>query len=140
MISGIRADVRKVAFTGSTEVGRIIAKAAADSNLKKVSLELGGKCCVCGWISAISFMTSAVSFCISYLSFFDCVFTLFTSGKSPLIVMDDVNIAEAAKIAHEGCFENHGQCCWYVEFSYHRFWVKFHFVIKPQMKTWPVVL
>lgn len=35
-------DVRKVAFTGSTEVGRIIAKAAADSNLKKVSLELGG--------------------------------------------------------------------------------------------------
>lgn len=36
-------DVRKVAFTGSTEVGRIIAKAAADSNLKKVSLELGGK-------------------------------------------------------------------------------------------------
>lgn len=36
-------DIRKVAFTGSTEVGRIIAKAAADSNLKKVSLELGGK-------------------------------------------------------------------------------------------------
>lgn len=38
-------DIRKVAFTGSTEVGRIIAKAAADSNLKKVSLELGGMCC-----------------------------------------------------------------------------------------------
>lgn len=38
-------DIRKVAFTGSTEVGRIIAKAAADSNLKKVSLELGGVCC-----------------------------------------------------------------------------------------------
>lgn len=36
-------DITKVAFTGSTEVGRIIAKAAADSNLKKVSLELGGK-------------------------------------------------------------------------------------------------
>lgn len=36
-------DIRKVAFTGSTEVGRLIAKAAADSNLKKVSLELGGK-------------------------------------------------------------------------------------------------
>lgn len=67
-------DVRKVAFTGSTEVGRIIAKAAADSNLKKVSLELG--------------------------------------GKSPLVVMDDVDVVEAAKIAHNACFENHGQCCW----------------------------
>lgn len=39
----VHPDVSKVAFTGSTEVGRIIAKAAADSNLKKVSLELGGK-------------------------------------------------------------------------------------------------
>lgn len=46
------------------KVGRIIAKAAADSNLKKVSLELG--------------------------------------GKSPLIIMDDVDIGEAAKIAHDG--------------------------------------
>jgi len=66
-------EIRKVAFTGSTEVGRIIAKAAADSNLKKVSLELG--------------------------------------GKSPLVVMDDDDVAEAAKIAHDACFENHGQCC-----------------------------
>lgn len=61
-------DIRKVAFTGSTEVGRIIAKAAADSNLKKVSLELG--------------------------------------GKSPLVVMDDADIDEAALIAHETCFES----------------------------------
>ncbi|MEC4671924.1 MAG: aldehyde dehydrogenase family protein, partial [Nitrospirota bacterium] len=35
-------DVDKVAFTGSTEVGKLILNAAA-SNLKKVSLELGGK-------------------------------------------------------------------------------------------------
>ena len=35
-------DVDKVAFTGSTEVGKRIAHAAAD-NLTKVSLELGGK-------------------------------------------------------------------------------------------------
>ena len=34
--------VDKVAFTGSTEVGRLIVKAAAN-DLKKVSLELGGK-------------------------------------------------------------------------------------------------
>lgn len=61
-------EIRKVAFTGSTEVGRIIAKAAADSNLKKVSLELG--------------------------------------GKSPLVVMDDADVDEAALIAHETCFES----------------------------------
>jgi phenylacetaldehyde dehydrogenase len=36
-------DVDKVAFTGSTEVARLILKAAAGGNLKKVSLELGGK-------------------------------------------------------------------------------------------------
>jgi phenylacetaldehyde dehydrogenase len=35
-------DVDKIAFTGSTEVGRLILQAAA-GNLKKVSLELGGK-------------------------------------------------------------------------------------------------
>jgi len=35
-------DVDKVAFTGSTEVGKLIVKAAA-GNLKKLSLELGGK-------------------------------------------------------------------------------------------------
>jgi phenylacetaldehyde dehydrogenase len=35
-------EVDKIAFTGSTEVGRLIAKAAT-GNLKKVSLELGGK-------------------------------------------------------------------------------------------------
>ena len=35
-------DVDKIAFTGSTEVGKLILQAAA-GNLKKVSLELGGK-------------------------------------------------------------------------------------------------
>jgi aldehyde dehydrogenase (NAD+) len=36
-------DIDKIAFTGSTPVGRQIMKAAASSNLKKVTLELGGK-------------------------------------------------------------------------------------------------
>ncbi|KAI8310347.1 Aldehyde dehydrogenase [Colletotrichum sp. SAR11_59] len=36
-------DIDKIAFTGSTVVGRQIMKAAASSNLKKVTLELGGK-------------------------------------------------------------------------------------------------
>jgi len=36
-------DVDKVAFTGSGEVGRLVMEAAAQTNLKRVSLELGGK-------------------------------------------------------------------------------------------------
>ena len=36
-------DVDKVAFTGSTEVGHLIMEASAESNLKRVTLELGGK-------------------------------------------------------------------------------------------------
>lgn len=35
--------IRKVGFTGSTEVGKGIMSSAALANLKKVSLELGGK-------------------------------------------------------------------------------------------------
>lgn len=69
----VHPDVRKVAFTGSLEVGRLIAQSAAASNLKKVTLELG--------------------------------------GKSPLVIMDDVDLDAAAKIAHDAIFENHGQCC-----------------------------
>jgi aldehyde dehydrogenase (NAD+) len=41
-LSGHR-DVDKVAFTGETTTGQIIMKAAAESNLKRVTLELGGK-------------------------------------------------------------------------------------------------
>ncbi|RSM04766.1 hypothetical protein CDV31_009933 [Fusarium ambrosium] len=36
-------DVKKIAFTGSTAAGRSILHASANSNLKKVTLELGGK-------------------------------------------------------------------------------------------------
>lgn len=35
--------MNKVAFTGSTEVGQLIMAGCATSNLKRVSLELGGK-------------------------------------------------------------------------------------------------
>ncbi|XP_076239580.1 aldehyde dehydrogenase 1A1 [Calliopsis andreniformis] len=66
-------DIRKVAFTGSTEVGRLIMETAAKSNLKRVSLELG--------------------------------------GKSPLVIFDDVDVMEAAKLANFALFTNHGQCC-----------------------------
>ena len=36
-------NIDKVAFTGSTEIGKLIFGAAASSNLKRVTLELGGK-------------------------------------------------------------------------------------------------
>ncbi|XP_063769948.1 aldehyde dehydrogenase 1A1 [Pseudophryne corroboree] len=36
-------DVDKVAFTGSTQVGQLIKEAAGKTNLKRVTLELGGK-------------------------------------------------------------------------------------------------
>ncbi|XP_061942435.1 aldehyde dehydrogenase 1A1 [Apis cerana] len=66
-------EVNKIAFTGSTEVGHLIMAASAKSNLKRVSLELG--------------------------------------GKSPLVIFDDVDIKEAAEIAFNAIFTNHGQNC-----------------------------
>lgn len=36
-------DINKISFTGSTEVGKLILKAAAETNLKRITLELGGK-------------------------------------------------------------------------------------------------
>ncbi|TJY67186.1 aldehyde dehydrogenase [Arthrobacter sp. CAU 1506] len=40
---GLHDDVDAITFTGSTEVGRKFLRYAADSNLKEVSLECGGK-------------------------------------------------------------------------------------------------
>ena len=40
---GLHPDVDVVSFTGSTEVGRLFLQYAAQSNLKRVVLELGGK-------------------------------------------------------------------------------------------------
>ncbi len=65
-------DVDKVAFTGSTEVGKLIVQASA-GNLKKVSLELG--------------------------------------GKSPNIVLKDMDVEAAIQGAAFAIFFNHGQCC-----------------------------
>ena len=64
--------IDKIAFTGSTEVGKLIVKAAAN-DLKKVSLELG--------------------------------------GKSPNIVLSDVDVESAIVGTAGAIFFNHGQCC-----------------------------
>jgi phenylacetaldehyde dehydrogenase len=65
-------DVDKIAFTGSTEVGKIINRAATDT-LKRVTLELG--------------------------------------GKSPVIVLPDVDIEKTARGAATSIFSNSGQVC-----------------------------
>jgi phenylacetaldehyde dehydrogenase len=65
-------DVDKVAFTGSTEVGKIINRTATET-LKRVTLELG--------------------------------------GKSPVIVLSDVDIARTAAGAARSIFSNAGQVC-----------------------------
>lgn len=39
----VHPEVRKLGFTGSTQIGQVIMRNCANSNLKKVSLELGGK-------------------------------------------------------------------------------------------------
>ncbi|MGQ0661847.1 aldehyde dehydrogenase family protein [Sphingosinicella sp.] len=64
--------VDKVAFTGSTEVGKLINRAATDT-LKRVTLELG--------------------------------------GKSPVIVLPDVDIEKTARGAATSIFSNSGQVC-----------------------------
>ncbi len=64
--------VDKIAFTGSTEVGKIINRTATDT-LKRVSLELG--------------------------------------GKSPVVVMPDVNLDEVIPGAAGAIFFNAGQVC-----------------------------
>ena len=65
-------DVDKVAFTGSTEVGKLINKNATDT-MKRVTLELG--------------------------------------GKSPVVVMPDVDVAKVAPGAANAIFFNSGQVC-----------------------------
>ncbi|MEZ5743322.1 MAG: aldehyde dehydrogenase family protein [Sphingomonadaceae bacterium] len=65
-------EVDKVAFTGSTEIGKLINRNATDS-LKRVTLELG--------------------------------------GKSPVVVMPDVDVATAAPGAAGAIFFNSGQVC-----------------------------
>jgi phenylacetaldehyde dehydrogenase len=64
--------VDKIAFTGSTSVGKLVQRAAVD-NMTRVSLELG--------------------------------------GKSPVIVLDDADPAQAAAGAAQAIFFNQGQVC-----------------------------
>ncbi len=95
--------VDKVAFTGSTEVGKLIAKAAT-GNLKKVTLELGGKspaiifpdadmdAAIAGAASAIFFNQGQCCCAGSRLFAHESVFDQVISGMS--------DIAGKIKIGH----------------------------------------
>jgi aldehyde dehydrogenase (NAD+) len=71
LVENVKVD--KIAFTGSTEVGKRIQSMAGQYNLKRTTLELG--------------------------------------GKSPNIILADVDIEEAVEQAHHGVFYNSGQVC-----------------------------
>ncbi|XP_066146692.1 aldehyde dehydrogenase, mitochondrial [Euwallacea fornicatus] len=66
-------DVDKIAFTGSTEIGKLIQQNSGVGNLKRVTLELG--------------------------------------GKSPNIILGDVDIEKAVEAAHSAVYFNQGQVC-----------------------------
>jgi aldehyde dehydrogenase (NAD+) len=59
--------IRKISFTGSPTIGRLIQKAAAESNLKRVTLELGGKSPVLIFQDAD--INNAVQHAMAYLAF-----------------------------------------------------------------------
>jgi acyl-CoA reductase-like NAD-dependent aldehyde dehydrogenase len=80
-------DIDKVAFTGSTEVGRLIQKASAESNLKRVTLELGGKSPLIVFKDAN--IDEAVE--IAHLALFANMGQACTAG-SRLFVQEDISI------------------------------------------------
>ena len=97
-------DVDKVAFTGSTEVGKLIAQASGKTNLKRVSLELGGKspnvvledadveAAIAGSAHAIFFNQGEVCTAASRLYIHERLFDEVVDGVS--------RAAEAVKVGH----------------------------------------
>ena len=96
--------IRKISFTGSIPTGKKIQVAAAQSNLKRVTLELGKKHPVsreqalpCVSLSPISFSKLTNSFC--------------TGGKSPALVFDDCNLENAVTWTINAILARSGQVC-----------------------------
>lgn len=93
-------DIDKVAFTGSTVTGRKIMEAASKSNLKKVTLELGGKSPV------IVFDNADIDQAANWV----CVAILFNHGQdccagSRLLVQDTIKDEFLVQLKHK--FENY---------------------------------
>lgn len=94
--------IDKIAFTGSTQTGRAITIAAAQSNLKKVTLELGGK----------SANISELAVIAARSRFFD---STCSTRCSPCLILAAVfpsaDLEQAVNWAALGVFENAGQSC-----------------------------
>jgi phenylacetaldehyde dehydrogenase len=107
-------DVDKVAFTGSTEVGKLIVAASGATNLKKLTLELGGKSpnIVFDDVDKVAFTgsTEVGKLIVQAAAGNLKKVTLELGGKSPNIVFDDAD-AGAVEGAANAIFFNHGQCC-----------------------------
>lgn len=56
-------DVNMIGFTGSTPVGRLILKYSAESNMKRVTLECGGKSPQASCPDAVVLYKGAVGAC-----------------------------------------------------------------------------
>ena len=88
--------VDKISFTGSTEVGRLLIQASGASNLKKLTLELGGKspmivfddadveAAVRGAAAAIYLLSGQICFAASRLFVHEKVFDKFADGLAQL--------------------------------------------------------
>ena len=63
----LHPDVLKIGFTGSTEVGKLLLQYAGQSNMKKVSLETGGKSPMI-FFADLPDMDQAVDTCLLYTS------------------------------------------------------------------------
>jgi len=105
--------VRRINFTGSTRVGRIVAERAA-KHMKPVLLELGGR----GMIDhpavrRINFTGSTrVGRIVAERAAKHMKPVLLElGGKAPLIVLEDADLDEAVKAAAFGAFMNQGQIC-----------------------------
>ena len=102
-------DVDKISFTGSTEVGRRLIKASGESNLKKLTLELGGKspmivfedadleAATRGAAAAIFLLSGQVCFAASRLFVHERVFDTVVEG-----------VAEIAGNMKSGYFDDDG--------------------------------
>lgn len=92
-------DIRKVAFTGSVPVGKLVMETAAKTNLKRVSLELGGKSPLVIFKDADGKLKKTE---FPYCYFFNTSLSKYEPTKT---------VNEAAEIAHNAIFLNHGQNC-----------------------------
>mmetsp|Transcript_32646 Transcript_32646/g.66648 ORF Transcript_32646/g.66648 Transcript_32646/m.66648 type:complete len:512 (-) Transcript_32646:118-1653(-) len=102
-------DIKKVAFTGSSAVGHKIVQASAETNLKKVTLELGGKSALIVCKDADLDEAAMAAHVGLFLNMGQCCV-----ASSRIFVHEDIEeaftakIVELAKGLRQGASEGHG--------------------------------